>query len=174
MRWITGKVAIWVATFAAKINTLLPLLWAEVEIAKAWKLQSSRRKLNLQMQFKSFCCSYLCCAKQQFCFIQPNHEKPWKKVWYLANINHGRRQLSLLVLWRYGQHNGTRKGVMHFCCMTGEWGSKEALPFPNQDLLGEKEGIWSNQKFVVAIASLEVDLGYHRESGVSSLTTHTI
>ena len=68
-----------------------------------------------------------------------------------------------------------RKGVMHFCCMTGE-GSKEALPFPlaNQDLLGEKEGIWSNQKFVVAIASLEVDLGYHRESGVSSLTTHTI
>ena len=52
-------------------------------------------------------------------------------------------------------------------------GSKEALPFPNQDLLGEKEGIWSNQKFVVAIA-LEVDLGYHRESGVSSLTTHTI
>ena len=50
------------------------------------------------------------------------------------------------------------------------------MPFPlaNQDLLGEKEGIWSNQKFVVAIASLEVDLGYHRESGVSSLTTHTI
>ena len=49
------------------------------------------------------------------------------------------------------------------------------MPFPlaNQDLLGEKEGIWSNQKFVVAIA-LEVDLGYHRESGVSSLTTHTI
>ena len=79
MKWITGKVAIWAATFAAKINTLLPLLWAEVEIAKAWKLQSSRRKLNLQMQFKSFCCSYLCCAKQQFCFIQPNHEKPWKK-----------------------------------------------------------------------------------------------